>query len=123
MTRRILVVDDEDHIREVAATSLEALGGWQVLTAECGREALVQAKYEQPDAILLDVMMPGMDGITALGELKADPATSHIPVVLLTAKAQSGDRSRFRDLGIKAITKPFDPVALPGDLAALLGWA
>ncbi len=123
MTKRILIVDDEDHIREVAATSLELLGGWEVLTAECGTEAIARADTEQPDAILLDVMMPDMDGPTAFGHLQATPTTRHIPVILLTAKVQPGDRSCFAELGVKAvIAKPFDPVSLPVKVAEVLGW-
>ena len=124
MTKRILVVDDEDHIREVAATSLEVLGGWEVLTAACGAEAVTRAAAEQPDAILLDVMMPDMDGPTVFGHLQAGAETSHIPVILLTAKVQPGDRSRFGGLSVKAvIPKPFDPVTLPAEVAEVLGWA
>ncbi len=123
MTKRILVVDDEDHIREVAATSLELLGGWEVLTAACGTEAIARAEDEQPDAILLDVMMPDMDGPSAFEQLQATAATSHIPVILLTAKVQPGDRGRFAGLGVKAvIAKPFDPVSLHTEVAEALGW-
>ena len=123
MTKRILVVDDEDHIREVAATSLELIGGWEVVTAECGTEALMRAAADQPDAILLDVMMPDMDGPTVVGRLRAEATTSDIPVILLTAKVQPGDRSRFGELPVSAvIAKPFDPVNLPAEVADLLGW-
>ena len=123
MTRRVLIVDDEDHIREVAATSLEILAGWQVLTAACAREAIALATAEQPDAILLDVMMPDMDGPTTFEQLQALPATRPIPVILLTAKVQPGDRRRFSELGVKAvIAKPFDPVDLPAQVAEALGW-
>ena len=124
MTKRILVVDDEDHIREVAAASLEMLGGWEVLTAQCGAEGLAQARAEQPDAILLDVMMPDMDGPTVVEHLQAGPTTRHIPVILLSAKVQPGDRRRFRDLAVEAvIAKPFDPINLPVKVAEVLGWA
>jgi len=79
---------------------------------------------EQPDAILLDVMMPDTDGPTVFGHLQAGATTNHIPVILLTAKVQAGDHSRFGDLSVKAvIAKPFDPVALPGQVAEVLGWA
>ncbi len=123
MTRRVLVVDDEDHIREVAATSLELVAGWQIVTASSGPEALRLAGAEKPDAILLDVMMPDMDGPTTFRQLRAAPSTAAIPVILLTAKVQAGDRHRFDDLGVAAvISKPFDPMALASEVAAALGW-
>ncbi|MCU1373856.1 MAG: Two-component response regulator, partial [Actinomycetia bacterium] len=79
--RRVLLVDDEDDIRLVARASLERLAGWEVLAAASGPDALAMARAEQPDAIILDVMMPGMDGPATLAELRADPATADIPVV------------------------------------------
>ncbi|MDX6648048.1 MAG: hypothetical protein QOK40_3775 [Miltoncostaeaceae bacterium] len=121
--RRILVVDDEEHIREVAQVALELVGGYDVLTAACGAEGLVQAADERPDAILLDVMMPDMDGPTAFERLRADPRTRDIPVILLTAKVQAADRRRFGELGVTAvIAKPFDPMRLADEVAQVLGW-
>ena len=77
----------------------------------------------QPDAILLDVMMPDMDGPTTFVKLQANPATWDIPVILLTAKIQASDRRRYAELGIKdAIAKPFNPLELPGQIASALGW-
>ena len=120
---RILVIDDEDDIREVAQLSLEAMGGWEVLTADCGAAGLARAAAERPDVILLDVMMPDMDGPTTFQALRADPATAGIPVVLLTAKARSSDRQLFIDLGVDAVlTKPFNPVSLSDEIVAALGW-
>ena len=124
MSRKILLVDDEDDIREVAQMSLEMTAGWQVLTAPSGPEALRLAAAERPDAILLDVMMPGMDGPATARELRAGAATAHIPIVLLTAKVQPADRRRFDDLGVAGIlSKPFDPMTLADEVAAVLGWA
>ncbi|MDB4952006.1 MAG: response regulator containing a CheY-like receiver domain and an domain [Gemmatimonadetes bacterium] len=121
--RRILVVDDEDDIREVAQLSLEMVGGWEVLAAGSGAEALRRAEAERPDAILLDVMMPGMDGPSTFLALQANPATRDIPVILLTAKVQSADRRRFEDLGVAGVlSKPFDPMELAGQVSAALGW-
>ena len=85
MTRRILIIDDEDDIRLVAAMSLETVAGWDVVLANSGKQGIERAAAEQPDAILLDVMMPEMDGPTTLLKLKASGKTSHIPVLLLTA--------------------------------------
>jgi CheY-like chemotaxis protein len=124
VSKRILIVDDEENIREVAAASLELVGGWEVLTADSGGSGIVRAVTDRPDAILLDVMMPDMDGPSAFRVLRTMSATEHIPVILLTAKVQAGDQRRFSDLGLAAvIAKPFDPMALPGQVAQALGWA
>ena len=119
----ILVIDDEDDIREIAQISLEMVANWQVVTASSGNEGLAKARTEQPDAILLDVMMPDMDGPSTFQELQADVTTQHIPVLLLTAKVQAIDRRRFADLGVKGvISKPFDPLKLANEVAEILGW-
>jgi len=121
--KRILVIDDEDDIREVATVSLETVGGWEVMTANGGAQGIAIAEREQPDAILLDVMMPEMDGPTTLQNLQANAATRNIPVILLTAKVQSADRRRLADLGAKAVlAKPFDPLTLADEVAGVLGW-
>ncbi len=121
--RKVLIIDDEDDIREVAALSLEAVAGWNVITANCGPEGIRMAAAEKPDAILLDVMMPEMDGPTTFKNLQADPATSDIPVLLLTAKVQGVDQRRFASLGVKAVLfKPFDPLTLSEEMATVLGW-
>jgi len=123
VARRILIIDDEDDIREVAALSLETVAGWQVETASSGALGLARAIDYQPDAVLLDVMMPGMDGPTTFRELRKNPATAHIPVLLLTAKVQSNDQRRFADLGVEAVLfKPFDPMTLATQIATVLGW-
>lgn len=123
MTRKVLIIDDEDDIREVAALSLESVAGWEVITAGSGAQGLLRAAEHQPDAILLDVMMPGMDGPTTFRELRKNPATEKIPVLLLTAKVQSNDQRRFADLGVEAILfKPFDPMTLSTQIEAALGW-
>jgi CheY-like chemotaxis protein len=124
MPHSILIIDDEDDIREVAALSLETVAGWQVFTASSGTQGLARAIEHQPDAILLDVMMPGMDGPTTFRELRKNAATSKIPVLLLTAKVQSSDQRRFADLGVEAILfKPFDPLTLSNQIASVLGWS
>jgi CheY-like chemotaxis protein len=124
MSHRILIIDDEDDIREVAALSLETVAGWDVVTANSGAQGLARAIEQQPDAILLDVMMPGMDGPTTFRELRKNPITSHIPVILLTAKVQSNDQRRFADLGVEAVLlKPFDPLTLSTQIADVLGWS
>jgi CheY-like chemotaxis protein len=121
---RILIIDDEDDIREVAALSLETIAGWDVVTANSGTQGLARAIEQKPDAILLDVMMPGMDGPTTFRELRKNPATARIPVVLLTAKVQTNDQKRFADLGVEAVLlKPFDPLTLAAQIAEALGWS
>lgn len=121
--RRVLLVDDEDDIRFVARASLERLAGWDVLAASSGAEGIELARAEQPDAIVLDVMMPGMDGPATLAALRADPATAGIPVVFLTAKIQAEERRRLEELGAAGVVaKPFDPMGLADELRAAFGW-
>ncbi len=123
VVRRILVVDNEQYIQEVAKICLETVAGWEVLLAGSGRECLRKAEFEQPDAILLDVMMPDMDGMATFEKLQENPATQTIPVILLTAKIQSSDRRRYAQIGtVAAIAKPFDPLKLAEQVAAVLGW-
>lgn len=122
-TRLILIIDDDEDIREVARVSLELVGGWEVATAPSGAHGLTMAATLQPDAILLDVMMPDMDGPATWWALQADAATSRIPVILLTAKVATSDRAAFADLGVAAvIAKPFDPMRLTSQVQAALGW-
>jgi CheY-like chemotaxis protein len=123
MTKRILVIDNEPYIQEVAKICLETIAGWEVLTAGSGQEGIDKAASEQPDAILLDVMMPDMDGTATFQKLQVDPTTRAIPVILLTAKIQSSDRQRYTEMGMKtAIAKPFDPLTLANQVASALGW-
>lgn len=123
MPHRILIIDDESDIREVAAMSLETVAGWEVMVASSGAQGLIRAVSYQPDAILLDVMMPGMDGPTTFRELRKNPATTHIPVLLLTAKVQASDQRSFAGLGVQAVLlKPFDPLTLSKQIAGVLGW-
>jgi CheY-like chemotaxis protein len=124
MSRRILIIDDEEDIRDVAALSLETVAGWEVMVASSGAQGLARAIEHPPDAILLDVMMPGMDGPTTLRELRKNPVTAKIPVLLLTAKVQASDQRRFADLGVEAVlSKPFDPMTLSKQISAVLGWS
>ncbi len=123
-TKRVLVVDNEQYIQEVAKICLETVAGWEVLTASSGQEGITQAAAWQPDAILLDVMMPDMDGITTFEKLQANSVTKGIPVILLTAKIQAADRRRYDQMGmISAIAKPFNPLELAGQIAEVLGWS
>ena len=121
--RRILIIDDEDDIREVAALSLESVAGWSVSTACSGAEGIRTAQEERPDAILMDVMMPAMDGPTTFREMQRSPDIAAIPVVLLTAKVQGVDQRRFAGLGVAGVLfKPFDPLTLAEQMSSTLGW-
>lgn len=120
---RILLIDDEDDIREVASLTLEATAGWDVISASSGRSGIQAALQHQPEAILMDVMMPEMDGPTTFREMQKNPALQHIPVILLTAKVQGVDQRRFADLGVAAVLfKPFDPMTLAQQIADVLHW-
>ncbi len=99
MIPRILIIDDEADIREVTALSLETIAGWQVISAPSGAQGIRRASLEQPDAILLDVMMPDIDGPTTFKILKQNSNTAHIPVLLLTAKVQGQERRELDELG------------------------
>ncbi|MGH9397714.1 MAG: response regulator [Terriglobia bacterium] len=123
MSRSILIIDDEKSIQEVARAALETLEGWTITTAGSGREGIDLAAVDPPDTILLDVMMPGMDGPRTLQELQATAATRSIPVLFLTATVQAADIRRFCSLGIKGvIAKPFNPLKLGSEIAGMLGW-
>lgn len=122
-TKRILVIDDDDGVREIAQFCLEAAAGWEVLTAASGSEGLVTAESEQPDAILLDVMMPDMDGPTTFGHLQANAATQHIPTILLTAKAKISEQQQLINLGVTGVvTKPFKAQDLVDQIREILNW-
>lgn len=111
--KRILYAEDEPDIQAVAKLALEMVGGFQVLICGSGIEALEKVNGFAPDLILLDVMMPGMDGPTTLHGLRADPATAAIPVIFLTAKVQPAEVAQFQALGaLDVIAKPFDPMRL-----------
>jgi CheY-like chemotaxis protein len=123
-SRRVLVIDDSALVREAAKIALGTIGQWDVITAVSGEQGIALAASEQPDAILLDVVMPGMDGIAVAERLQDIPATCSIPVVLLTGKDRPEDHERFAALGLAGVlAKPFDVGALGNELAMLLGWA
>jgi len=112
MTTRVLVIDDEAPIRLLCRVNLEA-EGMEVLEAADGPSGLEKARAEQPDVVLLDVMMPGLDGWRVAEELLDDSRTAEIPIVFLTARAELRDRARGIDLGgVDYVTKPFNPVEL-----------
>lgn len=109
---KVLVVDDDEVIRQLIAVNLN-LEGFEVVTATDGQDCLDRVLEVMPDVITLDVMMPCLDGWTTARRLRADEATRHIKVVLITARAQEDDKKRGRDIGVDAyLTKPFDPAEL-----------
>lgn len=121
--RHVLVVDDDELLREVAKAALELVGGWRVTTVLSGAEAKEQAQALLPDAILLDVMMPGLDGPGTVHGLRQDPRTREIPIIFLTAKLPAGGQVAWEQLGLAGvIPKPFDPMTLAADMAQLLSW-
>ncbi len=117
---KILVVDDEINITQILQFSIGA-EGYEVITAQNGEEAIDKAKREQPDLIILDIMMPRIDGYEACRLLKANPLTKNIPVVLLTAKGRDIDKRLGQEVGaIDYIVKPFSPNKLIDRIQKLL---
>jgi CheY-like chemotaxis protein len=121
--KRILVIDDQQDIREIAALSLESGAGWEIFSAGSGSEGVEIAARERPDAILLDVMMPGMDGTATLAALRAEAKTRDIPVIFLTAKMRIPPPIDEHHQAQGAIFKPFDPITLAEQVAEALGWS
>lgn len=123
MRKRVLIIDDESDIREVASASLELVGSFDVLVASSAREGILLAERERPDLVLLDLMMPGMDGCQALEQLKHAEVTKDIPVILLTAKIQAMTGESVRRAGAAGVVlKPFDPMLLPEQIRAMMRW-
>ena len=119
--KRILIVDDEVAIHAIVRLSLQMQAGWETIAAASGFVGLKLARSQQPDAILLDLMMPEVSGVTILKRLKADPLTQSIPVILLTAKVETTREDFFKDLGaVGAIAKPFNALTLSTEITALL---
>jgi CheY-like chemotaxis protein len=114
---RILYVEDEPDIRMVAQMALQAVGGFTVIACASGQEALDAAPGAAADLLLLDVMMPGMDGPSTLKALRALPATANTPVIFMTAKVQAAEVAVYKGLGaLEVIPKPFDPMELSAQI-------
>jgi CheY-like chemotaxis protein len=119
---RILYVEDEPDIRTIAEIALEVVGGFTVTSFSSGQDAVAGAAKVQPDLLLLDMMMPGMDGLTTLQALRQLPATATTPVIFMTAKVQTAEINHFKAAGaLDVIAKPFDPMALAGLIRSI--WA
>ena len=122
-TKSILLIDDEPNLAQVIAVCLETFKGWNVRVVNSGKEGLKLLETINPDAIVLDVMMPEMDGLTVFSHLQQNINTQNIPTILLTAKMQVSDRARFSQLGVAGvISKPFDPLKIADEISAILKW-
>ncbi len=120
MSRKVLIVDDEPHMLRLTELSLKK-DGYQILTARSGREAIDLASRELPALIVMDVTMPEMDGITALRQLKATPATAAIPIIMLTTRGQTITRNEAQGSGAALyLTKPFSPSSLAAEARRLI---
>jgi CheY-like chemotaxis protein len=119
--RKVLLAEDEEDIRKVAQISLQFRGGWEVALAVDGEDCLAQAARERPDLILLDCMMPNLDGYETCRRLKLDPALREIPVIFLTAKSQESEIQRGLSLGAAGyLVKPFNPMSLAAEILEIL---
>jgi DNA-binding response OmpR family regulator len=118
---KILIIDDDADIRLIARLSLSRVGGMTVIVASGGVEGVRKAHDERPDVILLDMMMPTMDGLETLSALRSQPATATTPVIFLTAKAVGDEVGRLTSLGAAGVLiKPFDPRTLSRDVRAIV---
>lgn len=118
--KHILCIDDEYDILQVLRMALEDIGGFMVTTLSSSTEAVARAERIQPDLILLDVMMPGMDGRSCLAALREQPALAQVPMVFMTARVQSHEIDEYLALGATGvIRKPFDPVRINDEIMAL----
>lgn len=121
--KRILIIDDDESIQTVVQFGIQMVVDWEVLVASSGMQGIKTACDQKPDAILLDVMMPDMDGIATLKAIQANSETAQIPVIFLTAKAQTSERRQFNDLRVNGvITKPFNSLDLPDIITKILDW-
>ncbi|MEM8638832.1 MAG: response regulator [Cyanobacteria bacterium P01_G01_bin.54] len=123
MAKRVLVIDDEADIREITQLTLKVTTDWEVWTAASGLEGIAIVRDRQPDLVLLDLMMPELDGHMTCAQLKQDPATQDIPVIFLTAKVQAPEQLTLDEVGAAAVfTKPFNPTTLSTEIKQVLGW-
>ena len=118
--KKILIVDDRPEVVELVRVTLEG-EDYEIVDASDGKEALKKVRLEKPDLVLLDVVMPKMNGFEVCRKLKKDPQTKEIPIIMLTAKAQKVDKEKGREVGASDyITKPFSPSALLTKIEKLL---
>ncbi|HEY9608175.1 response regulator [Allocoleopsis sp.] len=123
-TKLVLLVDNEANVREVVEACLKDLGGWDVLSAASVGEDWNRLVAVKPDAIVVDISIPGMEGLAFLEQLKANPTTHSIPIVLLTPRGRWFTLKQLQSFGVVgAITKPFNPISLTNEIAKALGWS
>ncbi len=121
-TMKVLLIDDDEDIRSLGQWCLEEVGQFETTVAASAREGIDLAEANQPDVILLDMIMPEMDGLAALTELSRSPYLKDIPVILLTASVQPAESSSYLEKGaIGVISKPFDPMQLPAEIREIIG--
>ena len=119
--RQIMMIDDEEDIRTIGRLSLRNVGNWEVVMAPSGTEALKLLASVKPDVILLDVMMPGLDGPATLGQIREIKGLGNVPVIFMTAKVQRQEVERYLGLGAAGvISKPFDPMTLPREIMKIV---
>ncbi|MCX5965680.1 MAG: response regulator [Cyanobacteria bacterium] len=119
----ILIIDDEESIQTVVEFGLKMTAGWEVISASSGNEGISRAQADHPDMILLDVMMPEMDGLATFRALQLNDQTRSIPVIFLTAKAQASEKRLFNETGVNGIiTKPFNALELAQQICKVLNW-
>jgi CheY-like chemotaxis protein len=122
-TKHVLVIDDNDHIQQIVQAALQRLTTWTVSVASSAREGIAKAEAERPDVILMDYMMPEMNGVDCLKQLRSRPETENIPVLFLTAYQSLVEPRRFQAMGaVGAIAKPFDPFFIAPHIIQTLGW-
>ena len=118
---KVLLVDDDNNIRTIAMMGLEDSTDWELVEASSGNQAIEIAQKENPDLILLDMMMPGLDGKATLSKLRENDITSNIPVIFMTAKVQTTEIEHYKTLGVHGvIIKPFDPTTLADDVRKIV---
>lgn len=119
--RKVLLVDDDPSIRQIGSLSLRNIGKWQVWVAENGEEAVALVLREAPDLVLLDYMMPGLDGPATLRHIREQKSAAQLPVLFLTARSEEAEVAKMMELGVQGvIIKPFAPLLLPGQIRQLV---
>lgn len=118
---KVLLIDDDDAIRKVGALALRAVGKFELEVAADAVSGLALARTFEPDVVVMDMMMPGVDGLTAMRQMRDDPALAPLPVIFLTAKVQRSEIEHYLAQGaLGVIQKPFDPMQLPGQVREMV---
>jgi CheY-like chemotaxis protein len=121
--KKVLLIDDEEFIGQIVKSCIELFSNWQITTTKSGEEGLISVATDRPDVILLDMLMPSMDGFAFLKKLQADPQLADIPVVLLTSRVDLTESRKIAQLGVQgAISKPFNPTKLVDEITKVLCW-